>query len=110
MAYTMQQLVDRARLPLNDADKDRYTDANLLAYAVDGLTLACNKRPDLLIGNWSLTFNALVLGDTFPLSNRYFPIVQDYITARAELWDDEHTDSARYQALMSNFENKLVTP
>jgi len=112
MAYTMQQLVDRARIPLNDADKDRYTDADLLGYAVDGLLIAVYKRPDLLIGNWtaSSTYTALVLGDSFPLPDRYMPVLADYVTARAELVDDEHVDSQRATTLMSLFETKLVTP
>lgn len=110
MAYTLQQLVDRARVPLNDSTKDRYTDVVLLGYAVDGLALAVAKRPDLLIGSWATVYNALALGDTFPLSDRYFPLVADYVTARAELVDDEHIDNARFTTLLGNYENKLVNP
>jgi hypothetical protein len=108
----MQHLVDRARIPLNDAAKTRYSDVTLLAYGVDGLVFATAKRPDLLIGNWSSpsTYSALAVGSTFPLPDRYFPLVADYVTARAELIDDEHVDNARFQTLLANFENKLVTP
>ena len=106
----MQQLVDRARVPLLDADKDRYSDADLLKYAVDGLTLAVAKRPDLLFGNWGVSYSALALGDTFPLADRYLPIVGDYITARAELVNDESATPERFTLLLNLFEAKLVTP
>jgi hypothetical protein len=44
---TYQQLIDRARLTLNDAAKDRYTDAEMFAYALDGLREVAAFRPDL---------------------------------------------------------------
>jgi hypothetical protein len=44
---TYQQLIDRARLTLNDAAKDRYPDAEMFAYALDGLREAATFRPDL---------------------------------------------------------------
>lgn len=111
MAYTMQQLVDRARIPLNDADKDRYSDADLLGYAVDALAFVAAKRPDLLVGTaWAPAYSAYTLGSSFPFSDRYFPLVADYVTGRAELVDDEFTTEGRAAMLMANFENKLVTP
>ena len=110
MAYTMQQLVDRARIPLNDSAKDRYTDATLLGYAIDGLERAVAKRPDLLIDNWGAAYNAYVLATTFPLSNRYFQILADYVTARAQLVDDEKVDEGRFAVFMAGFEQKLVAP
>lgn len=44
---TYQQLIDRARLTLNDAAKDRYPDAEMFEYALDGLREAASFRPDL---------------------------------------------------------------
>lgn len=44
---TFQDLIDLARVPLNDADKERYPDAKLLGYAKDGLREAAVLRPDL---------------------------------------------------------------
>ena len=94
MALTMQNIVDRARIPLNDADpidaNRRDTDATLLAHAKGAIETLRNKRPDLFFGSFSaLPGEALVLGDPFPLPDEYAPPVQDYVTARAQLKDDE---------------------
>jgi len=97
MAYTVQNLLDRARIPLNDADKDRYTDADkLLPYAKAGLETAFRKRPDVFFGQYTaLDFSTLVVGAAFPLPNEYLQVVSDYITARCEGVDDEHMSMGR---------------
>jgi hypothetical protein len=98
--FTFQNLVDRARVPLNDSAKVRYTDAELLGYAVDAFLLLRRYRPDLFIGNWTLeTWSTLTLGSTFPRApDEYLPIIADYVTARAEFKDDEHVVAERAQA------------
>jgi hypothetical protein len=48
---TLQQLIDRLRPTLNDAAKDRHSDAKLLEYAVDGLRERRVLRPDLFTVN-----------------------------------------------------------
>lgn len=104
MAFTMQELVDKARKPLNDKDKDRFSDADatlfndLLGYANDALLLLRNKRPDLFIGSFSALPEKLAIGATFPLPAEYVPPVVDYIVARAESHDDEHVISERAAA------------
>jgi hypothetical protein len=91
MSYTMQNIVDRGRTPINDDDKVRFTDAALLVFAQDGILLLRNKRPDLffgLFGTLSTTEN-LALDDTFPLNAEIVPALADYVTARAETKNDE---------------------
>jgi hypothetical protein len=44
---TIQEVIDTARVTLNDAQKIRYPDAECLSYARDGLREACLARPDL---------------------------------------------------------------
>lgn len=106
MAFTFQQIVDRARAPLNDSDKDRYTDAALLVYAQDAYLLLRRYRPDLLLSNWSspTDFSTLNLGSDFPYADDTFlPAVADYVTARAEMIDDEHVLKERAQLFYSLF-------
>jgi len=95
MAFTMQELVDKARKPLNDADKVRFTDPVLLGYANDGLLMLRNRRPDLFIGMFATLPEKLAITNTFPLPAEYVPPVSDYIVARAESHDDEHVVSER---------------
>jgi hypothetical protein len=107
MAYTMQQVIDRARVPLNDAAKTK-TDPTLLAYANAALHRAYETRPDLLFGSYSTPYADLAVGGTFPLSDRYLQTVADYVSGRAELIDDESSARARGLALLQAFTQELT--
>jgi len=89
MAITMQNIVDRARVPLNDADKVRFPDSALLVFANDAIYTLRNKRPDLFIGRFASLPAELLIGADFPLGAEYAPAVQDYITARGETTSTE---------------------
>ena len=110
MAYTMQELLDFARLPLNDADAVRYPDSELLSYANSAILRVRKKRPDLFLGQWAVLPSGLAVTDYFPVSDEYFPVVAEYITARAEIKEDEHIGDGRSAAFTALFENGLVTP
>lgn len=105
--YTVQQVLDAARLPLNDSDKLRYSDATLLTYFNDAIVLLYRIRPDLFVGNWSVfpPFRMFESTDDFPLSAAMKPYVSDYITGRAELVDDEYTENGRATMLISSLLN-----
>lgn len=105
MSFTFQQVADRARLPLNDADKVRYPDSELLGYATDAYLMLKRYRPDLFIGAWTLaSWDAFAIGDTFPAApDEYLPAIADYVTARAEFKDDEHVVAQRAQAMYQLF-------
>lgn len=106
---TMQEVVDMARQPLNDDDKVRWTDAQLLAYANAAILFVRKKRPDLFLGDWSSLPSGLALAGTFPVVDEYLPIVANYVTARASLRDDEQVDAGRVAAFHQNFERELVS-
>lgn len=96
MAFTYQSVIDLARIPLNDADKTRYSDADLLAYANHGMLALVKRRPDLFIGSYtSLPDGQKTLTDSFPLSVQYVQTVADYVVSRAETSDDEHVNTGR---------------
>jgi hypothetical protein len=110
MSYTMQQIVDIAREPLNDAKKTRYSDARLLRIANAAVMRAQELRPDLLFGSGSYVPAAsLALGDAFPLPDQYAQTLADYIGGRAELKDDDAANSGRAGALMQLFMQALTT-
>lgn len=96
MPQTAQDVIDRARKPLNDSDKVRYTDADLLAYLIAGMALVRGKRPDLLYGMLSSgSIPSLAFNDPVPLPDAVAIALADYVTARAEFVDDEHVNSNR---------------
>jgi hypothetical protein len=109
MSYTMQNVVDKARVPLNDAAKDRYTDDALLGYANDAILVLRKRRPDLFLGRWAVLPNALALTDAFPVADEYVPIMADYVAGRAELVDDENVDNSRSSALINSFISGITT-
>ena len=104
MPFTYQGVVDLARIPLNDEDKARYSDATLLSFANHGMLTLLKRRPDLFIGQYSsLPDGEAVLAGTFPLGAEYVQPVADYVTARAESIDDEHANSGRAALFMQLF-------
>lgn len=101
---TYQDVVDLARVPLNDSDKARYSDSDMLSYANYGILTMLKRRPDLFIGSFSsLPTATATLVDLFPLSAAYIQPLADYVTARAEMMDDEHVDSGRTALLIQLF-------
>jgi hypothetical protein len=103
MAYTMQQIVDRARIPLNDADKDRYSDDDLLAFANEAVKVLRRERPDLFFGQYEALPADKALGDALPLDDEYAESVASYVTARAETVDDEHVNTGRARLFFELF-------
>lgn len=96
MAFTYQDVVDLARIPLNDSGKARYSDEQLLMYANHGMLNAGKYRPDLFIGQFGNMPNGeALLTDAFQLGPEYAQVIADYVVTRAEMVDDEHADSGK---------------
>lgn len=104
MGYSIQQVLDHARIPLQDKAKVRYPDADLLQYHNDALELAYKHRPDLFMGNWrALKLRFHTAEEAFPLPALYRSYVADYIAGRAELVDDEYAENSRAMMLIQSF-------
>lgn len=93
---TFQEIVDLGRIPLNDTDKVRYSDETLMLFANQGMLALAKRRPDLFLGQFdSLPDGTLTLTDSLSIEAGYAQLLADYITARAEMTDDEHVNSGR---------------
>lgn len=102
MAFTAQQVCDRARTFLNDADKVRVPDATLLQYVNDAILVLSVNRPDLFLGSYKdLPKGDLALAGEIPLEDRFIPAVADWVVARAESIEDEYTVDGRAAAFMT---------
>lgn len=102
MAFTVQQVIDRARVPLNDAAKTRYADSELTVYANDAYYMLRRYRPDFFLGQWKSLPDTLTTSDEFPsIDLMYMPSIADYVTARAEFKDDEAVIAQRAQTMLS---------
>lgn len=107
MAKTMQQVCDRGRIPLNDVDKVRYPDTELLSYANDAVLILRNKRPDLFYSTFTTAIAEKALGDNLPLDDTIYPAVCDYVTARAESKNDESVVEQRAAAFFGLFKGQV---
>jgi hypothetical protein len=104
MAFTYQSVVDLARVPVNDVNKDRYSDDILLSFANHAMLQILKRRPDLFAGQLAnLPNGQMSLTDAFPLPAEYVQTVADYVTARAEMTDDEHVNAGRAALFMQLF-------
>lgn len=99
--FTYQDVVNLAREPLNDTDKARYSDSQLMLYTNTAILTLAQRRPDLFIGQFdNLPTGQADLADDFPLPPAYYVTLSDYVTARAEMIDDEHANTGRAAAFM----------
>lgn len=89
---TAQEVIDLARVPLNDADKDRYKDPDFLRFLNAGLRMLKRTRPDLFIGSLGSGSTNLVLADNLPTPEHVDQALADYLTARAMTIDTEDTE------------------
>ncbi len=107
MALVYQNIMDLARIPLNDEDKVRYSDAMLMSFTVHGMLQVLKRRPDLFIGRFDTPPGAEEgPAGIFPLQPEYAQLIADYVTARAEAGDDEHLDSGRAAVFMQLFSSE----
>lgn len=92
---TVQSVLDLARLDLDDADKTRNSDANLLQFANDGMAKAVVMRPDLKYGSYTTAWADLTTASSFPLPLEYRPAIVNYVVMRAEVADDAFANEQR---------------
>jgi len=104
---TLQQVLDRARIPLNDAGKDRYLDSEGLGYANDAVKVLRRERPDLFIGQFEALPGDKALGEDLPVDDEYFSPVCDYVTARWEFRDDETAVEEKAVTFFSLFKSAI---
>lgn len=108
MANTLKDIIDLARLSINDDAKVSYPDTELLNYANDAIQTLINTRPDLFIGGFdSLPTDNLEEGDDSPVDVRYRRAIADYVIARVNLKGTEESASAKANAYIQMFGAQL---
>jgi len=106
-----QAVLDLARMTLNDDDKDKNTDADLLVYGNDAAREVYGLRPDLRLGSFGTAYTEATdpVTDNFTLPDDFKRIVADYIVARAEFKDAVHVTSGRAVAAFGLFKSQVVS-
>jgi hypothetical protein len=123
VAKTYQNLIDEARVYLQDTDTSdpRYTDTKLIAMLNQGLNALIRIRPDaaydLYDDNALNTPEVVASGavapqvnvtDTFSLDMQFFNPLIHYTVGMAELVDDEYTEDGRAAMLLQQFQRQVV--
>ena len=98
---TLQTVINLARENLNDLDKVRHADVQLLKFANNGIQEMVKFRPDLFLGQYQNADKYYALIDIFPMSAMYERAIADYIIGRAEMTNTEESSIARAGALLS---------
>lgn len=106
---TFQQIIDSARVALQDDAKVRYSDANLLEYAIDGVLEARKLRPDFFIGGYTTVATTYALSDAVPLPAIYAAFIKDFVVFKAEIRDDEYAVDGRAAAMLARFKSGLLS-
>lgn len=105
---TMQNIIDSARVILQDSTKVRFSDTELLAHANVAVMEAYRLRPDLFFSSISAPPTALVAGGTFPLPTYLEDAVAQFAAGRTELRGDLYSKEGRAPSLMAALKGALM--
>jgi hypothetical protein len=106
---TFQNIIDDARVDLQDSVGTRYTTAQLIGYANDGVREMFRIRPDFRLGSYGVVVPTYVVGDTLPIPDNYRMLLTNYLIFRAEVRDDEYAVNGRATLFLARFEKELKT-
>lgn len=110
MARTVQAVIDRVSVLLQDEDNVRYTVPQLRGHIVDAIVEARTVRPDLFVGEYTVPLpDDLEPADTLPVPDQFFAAIAMYVAGMAELRDDEFAIDGRAITLQSMYAKKLTT-
>lgn len=111
MARTYQNAADRARsVALNDSAKTRWTDAELIAFANDGVLVLRRRRPDLFFGQFAAlpSSTEVTVGSTsLPVPDEFFVPLVDFMVARANGRESEDAAAALVPVYDRQFKEAL---
>jgi hypothetical protein len=116
MAKTYQNIIDEARVILQDTDADGYRldEDGILAKLNRGLQELGRIRPDAFYDQFA-TDDIVVpelevadLGDNFPLPMQFYSPLVYWVAGSAELIEDEFTVDARAGILLAQFKQMVI--
>jgi hypothetical protein len=104
---TFQNLLDQARLTLQDADKTRYPDSDLMTYANEAMRIFRKVRADLFFLTLNTPLSDFATTDTFPFAAEFEYPVKRYVIAASQFRDDEYAVNGKAEAFYKKFESDL---
>lgn len=108
MAYTVADVIARARSAIGDAGGARADTTTCEGYVRDALNIVLGARPDLFLGLFRTGVDiTLDSSDNFPISSQFFLPVAAYVATLIESQDDQSSDRARGE-LMAKLGGSLL--
>lgn len=107
MSTLFSKVVSDARVDLNDEGSVRFTDAQMISYANDGVREIKKVRPDLFFGSYSTALSTYTISDNVPVNDLYVQFLKDYIVFRCGMREDETNSVQRTAGFYARFTNGL---
>ena len=104
---TFSDIIGQARVLLQDVNKVRYSDAELLVSANDAMKMIRRIRPDVYFGAYKTVIADYLITDTFPVGLEFVQAVRDFIVSYANMRESE--DAGTSQDFMGKFASGLKT-
>ncbi len=109
MPKTIGGVVTDARVILNDAAGDRYTDDELISDFNNAISQTKKLRPDaFILGEALPEFTSADLAEDFPLPEIFVQSFVYYLAGNAELRDDEFAVDGRAMTLLAAYRRDLT--
>ena len=111
MPKTIDDALTDARDILNDSAGDRYTDAQMVSYLNNAISMTKAIRPDaFLLGEALPEFSTSDLNSStdFPLPEIFYQSFVYFLAGHAELRDDEFTVDGRAMTLLASYRRNLT--
>lgn len=112
MAKTIQDILDEARVFIQDVDEpQRYSDDDLVAYLNNAIYEIRRLRPDYFVNTYTTEvpqFTTSQLTSDYPLDGQTTTAAAYFVAGNAALRDDENVDSGRAVGLITMFNNMLL--
>lgn len=104
----MQNILDRARVLLQDDKKVRFKDPDCLAALNQGIKEAKRWRSDLFFGQYGTPYVDLAVGDPFPLPPEYEYAAITSLVAFCDARESEYSEDQRVVVFMQVFKDELL--
>lgn len=111
MSKTLQQMIDAARVILQDTDTVRYPDEDLVQYANDCMSTMYRLRPDFALASPLVSRSTADLSTPLPdflFEAGYEPAMVDFIVHRAQMRDDQYHDEGISVMMLEKFLSQML--
>jgi hypothetical protein len=107
---TVGDIIEAARVLLQDVDGDRYSDETMVQALNEGLLETRRLRPDMFRDDPDNVpqYEVADFGDAIQYEPMYRPALVNYVAGRIQMQDDEVSSDQRAAVFVNTFISKLT--